>query len=132
MPKVTSVAQQQAALLKSKGYTADMILELTNAIAALEEKAVSFTIPTTDWRTNSSASYPYYYDIFAMGITAKDRVEITVAPDSIGTVIDCGLCPSNETLTDTVRVRATSKPTKSIKVELWVSNEVEIFIDTDI
>ncbi len=122
MPKVTSFAQQKAALSKSKGYTADLILQL---MTALEEGTVTVIIPVTGWGTDENTSYPYYYDIPVAGITAKDRADITIAPDSIETAITCELCPSNETLTDKIRIRATSIPAKSIAAEYWVTDGKE-------
>lgn len=83
-------------------------------------EAVKLYIIPAGWSSDSTAVYPSYRDISVTGITEKDRVNITVAPDSLGTAVSCGLCPTNETFAGKIRVRARSVPTVPIEAEYWI------------
>lgn len=81
---------------------------------------VSITIPAEGWAAETDeamASYPFYYDIAAESVTAKDRVDIAIAPGSMDVAIGCGICPTNETLAGKIRVWARSVPTEAIAAE---------------
>jgi len=84
------------------------------------EKAVSVTIPTSGWNSDSTATYPKYYDISVSGVTAKDRAKVDLSPASLKTAITCGMCPACETLADKIRIRAVSVPTASLTANYWV------------
>lgn len=82
--------------------------------------AVSVTIPTTGWGSDSTAIYPKYYDIAVTGATASDRASVDISTASIGTAIACGLCPAAETLAGKIRIRAASVPTAALTANYWI------------
>ena len=82
-------------------------------------RSFPLTIPATGWSQDSGA-YPYYYDIPAEGVTAKDRADLALAPASIAAAIACGMCPATETLAGVIRVRAAKIPTAEMSGEYWV------------
>lgn len=89
---------------------------------------VSITIPAEGWAAETDeamASYPFYYDIAAESVTAKDRVDIAIAPGSMDTAIDCGLCPTNETQAGKIRVWARTVPAGAISAEYRLSQGKE-------
>ncbi len=131
MDKVTLLAH-----LEANAQAANKLMgEITQATAeALQEQAilkadksasVSFTILTSGWVSDNTQPYRYYYDIAVKGITAKDRAEISLAPGSVEAATACGLCPTNETLADKIRVRAVSVPSAVISAECWIEKGKE-------
>ena len=50
-------------------------------------------------------------------MTAKDLADIAIAPNSMDVAIECGMCPTNETLAGKIRVWARSVPTEAIAAE---------------
>ncbi|MCM1295508.1 MAG: hypothetical protein NC311_08180 [Muribaculaceae bacterium] len=109
-----------AALAQS---TAASLEEVDGLLDGKAEKAaaVEVTIPASGWKQGSgNASYPYYYDIAEAGATAKDRADVTISPESVGVAVDCGLCPTTETLQGAIRVRSAVKPTADLTAEYWM------------
>lgn len=100
-------------------------IEEIDTLKANKGETVSITIPITGWSSDSSSSYPQYYDIAVSEVTANDRAEITIAPGSIDIAQACGLCPTNETLAGKIRVRSTKIPTEAISAEYWLENGKE-------
>lgn len=88
-------------------------------------KAVACVLPASGWEQDETESYPYYYDLKADGISAKDRVAITLSPADIGIAVKCGLCPTCETLENKIRLRAASAPTGAIAAEYWAEQGKE-------
>ncbi len=84
----------------------------------------SLTIPTSGWGSDSTATYPKYYDIAVSGVTVNDRANVDLAPVSAGTATACGLCPACETLAGKVRIRAVSIPTASMTANYWIEKGV--------
>ncbi len=80
---------------------------------------IAVNIPMTGWRASAGA-YSRYYDLPVEGITAKDRVDVMVAPTSVQTVVSCGLCPICETLEGKIRIRAVQVPKQDIAVRYWI------------
>lgn len=128
MGKMTRIEHLKACAEAAKRFTNGLVAELaqtvTDAMQEMEnvkadkQASVSITIPTTGWGIDeASDSYPNYCDIPVAGVTAKDRVDIAIAPGSMDTAIDCGLCPTNETLAGKIRVWARSVPTEAIAAE---------------
>lgn len=101
--------------------------KVADNIAAKQDKpkATSCTIPKTGWESDATSGYPKYYDMPVTGVTAKDRVEITLAPAGLSTAVKCGLCPTCETLEGKVRLRATSVPEAAIAAEYWIEQGKE-------
>lgn len=98
---------------------------LDGLTAAKQDKlsAVSVTIPTSGWASDSTGGYPYYYDITAEWydwVSARDRATVVIAPASMSTAVACGLCPVCETLTDKIRIRAASIPTAVLSAVYYI------------
>lgn len=134
-----------AALLSSLARLKGMADENTSAISGLGEdfarlseltakdvagkqdkpKGTSCTIPATGWEKDETETYPNYYDMPMIGVTAKDRVEITLAPAGFDAAAECGLCPTCESLAGKVRLRAASVPSAAIAAEYWIEQGKE-------
>jgi len=78
------------------------------------------TIPTSGWSSDSTADYPYYYDIAVAEVTAADRADVAFAPANVMTAVNCGMCPFSETLGGKVRLRAAKAPAAAISAEYWI------------
>lgn len=111
---------------KANGVIGDVAEAASEAIMELNgakrdrENAVSATIPSTGWQSDSNSYYPYYYDITVAGITANDGANVVIAVNSLNIASDCGLCPTNETLANKVRVRASSVPSAAMTANIWI------------
>ena len=126
---MTLTSQIRTALLRMKTYTASHISELAKATAELFEEvdtvkankplAVSVTIPTTGWQTDSTegAAYPQYYDIPVEGVTSKDIPQVCIARASEAAANACGMSRTCETVTGAIRLWAGSVPTTAILAE---------------
>lgn len=80
----------------------------------------TITIPTSGWGSDSTATYPKYYDIAVTGVTANDRASVDIAPASIGAAIACAMCPATETLAGKIRIRAASIPGTAMNANYWI------------
>jgi hypothetical protein len=141
--KLTLLEHLQAAAEKATEYTDSRIGDIAGTVAevigALDEgktskgRSVALTIPVKGWASDEveddgtedgdepeTDSYPYYLDIPIEGLTAKDRVDVTVAASSASAAEGCGLCPTTETLSGALRLRSASEPTETITAEYWV------------
>ena len=136
MGKMTRIEHLKACAEAAKRFTNGLVAELaqtvTDAMQEMEnvkadkQASVSITIPTTGWGIDeASDSYPNYCDIPVAGVTAKDRVDIAIAPGSMDTAIDCGLCPTNETQAGKIRVWARIVPAGAISAEYRLSQGKE-------
>jgi hypothetical protein len=136
MGKMTRIEHLKACAEAAKRFTNGLVAELaqtvTDAMQEMEnvkadkQASVSITIPTTGWGIDeASDSYPNYCDIPVAGVTAKDRVDIAIAPGSMDTAIDCGLCPTNETQAGKIRVWARTVPAGAISAEYRLSQGKE-------
>ena len=128
MGKLTLAEHLKACAVAAKNFTSGLVAELAqttteamqemDSVKADKQASVSITIPTTDWGVDdASDSYPNYYDISVEGVTAADRADIAIAPNSMDAAIVCGFCPTNETLEGKIRVWARSVPTEAIAAE---------------
>ena len=104
--------------------TPDQLRDDLNAMKKGESIAV--TIPTTGWvKDTTYTDYPYCYDIAVSGITAKDRVGITIAPGSMANAVACKLCPTNNTMANKIRLWTKTVPTAAISAEYWLDQGEE-------
>lgn len=88
--------------------------------------SIAVTIPASGWSEDTAyADYPYCYDIAVSGITAKDRVGITIAPGSLATAVACKLCPTNNTMAGKIRIWAKAVPNAAISAEYWLDQGEE-------
>ena len=127
--KLTVFDQLKTSMARAKGWASNQVAQVAQAAAeAMEEldavkadksEGVAVTIPATGWSQDSGA-YPYYYDIAADGVTAKDRADLALAPASIAADIACGICPATETLACVIRVRAAKVPAAEMSGEYWI------------
>lgn len=127
--KLTVFDQLKTSMARAKGWANDQAAQVAQAAAeAMEEldgvkadksEGVAVTIPTTGWVQDSGA-YPWYYDIAADGVTAKDRADLVLAPASIAAAVACGMCPATETLAGKIRVRAVKTPEAEMRGEYRV------------
>ena len=129
--KLTALDQLKTSMARAKGWASNQVAQVAQAAAeAMEEmdavkadksEGVAVTIPTTGWdETKPGDAYPYYYDIAADGVTAKDRADLALAPASIQAAVACGMCPATETLAGAIRVRAAKTPEAEMSGEYWV------------
>lgn len=124
--KLITFDQLKAVAQRTNSEAAEVAAAAAEAIAEVDSvkadrgTAGSFTVPRTGWGSDSTADYPKYYDIPVTGLTNKDRAEVTILPASYSTVLACGLCPTNETLTGKIRIRAASVPSATIALEYWI------------
>lgn len=88
--------------------------------AAKKPLSGSVTIPTTGWSSDSTATYPKYYDIAVTGVETSDRANIDIAAASLSAAVTCGLCPVTETLAGKIRIRAASVPTAALTANYFV------------
>lgn len=128
MGKLTLTEHLQACAEAAKNFTNGLVAQLaqtvTEAMQEMEsvkadkQDSVSITIPTTGWGVDeASESYPNYYDITVAGVTAKDRADIAIAPDSMDIAVACEMCPTNQTMAGKIRVWARTVPTDAIIAE---------------
>lgn len=131
--KATAIEQMKIILGQVKGLIAQVAKAAAQDIAALTAadvgaaasnhthvSAVSVTIPTTGWNSDSTVAYPKYYDIAVSSVTVKDRASVDIAPAAMGTAVACGMCPACETLEGKIRLRAVSVPAKSMTANYWI------------
>lgn len=126
---LTLTSQIKTALARVRTYVATHIQELASTTADLFEEvdqmkankplAVSVTIPTTGWQTDSTegAVYPQYYDIPVEGVTSKDIPQVCIARASEAAANACGMSRTCETVTGAIRLWAGSVPTTAILAE---------------
>ncbi len=108
--------------------TAASLEEIDGLFSTKQDKATSvpFTIPADGWAETTGSGegnlsgYAYCYDLTAPGVTAKDRADVVISPGSMDTALDCGICPTNESLDGIIRLRAANKPDEPITAEYWV------------
>lgn len=128
MGKLTLTGHLQACAEAAKNFTNGLVAQLaqtvTEAMQEMEsvkadkQDSVSITIPTTGWGVDeASESYPNYYDITVAGVTAKDRADIAIAPDSMDIAVACEMCPTNQTMAGKIRVWARTVPADAIIAE---------------
>ena len=128
----TAAARASSADAAVAAAAAEAIEEL-EAIKADKGTGVALTIPATGWTAAEDdetgdadvSAYPYYLDIAEAGVTALDRVDVTVAPEGIEAATACGLCPVSETLAGVIRLRAVNAPTEAIAAEYWLHSGKE-------
>ena len=128
MGKLTYINHLKACAEAARNFTNGLVAKLaqtvTEAMQEMEaakadkQASVSLTIPKTGWSDDAaSTSYPKYLDITASSITAKDSVNIAISPSSMAVAIACGMCPTSETFSGKIRIRAKRVPAANIQAE---------------
>lgn len=130
MGKSPFTKQLKACAVAAKNYAASLVLKVIeetgkdldelDSSKADKPQAVSCTILTSGWQSDSTEGYPNYYDIPVSGVTAKDRAEVTLARSGLDTAVKSGICQTCETLAGKIRLRAASIPALDIAAEYWI------------
>lgn len=136
MGKITLTEHLKACAEAAKNFTNGLIGQLAQTVAdALEEvetvkadkpKSIVITIPVAGWKEDEGIeAYPVYYDLSDQDATENDRATVVIAPGSMSTAIACRMCPTCETLTGIIRIRAGSAPMEAISAEYWLDQGKE-------
>lgn len=124
--KLTTLSQLRAVSQKSKDRAAQVAdaaaaaLEEMDGVKADKTEFVSFSIPATGWKTDSSVpGYTNYIDIAISGLTAADYVAVDVAPAS-SVVARAANFVATESRAGILRLRAASVPTAAISAQYHI------------
>lgn len=124
--KLTTLSQLRAVSQKSKDRaaqvadTAAAALDEMNEVKADKTEFVSFSIPATGWKTDSSVpGYTNYIDIAISGLTAADYVAVDVVPAS-SAVARAANFVATESRASILRLRAASVPTAAISAQYHI------------
>lgn len=124
--KLTTLSQLRAVSQKSKDRaaqvadTAAAALDEMDEVKADKTEFVSFSIPATGWKTDSSVpGYTNYIDIAISGLTAADYVAVDVAPAS-SAVARAANFVATESRVGILRLRAASVPTATISAQYHI------------
>ena len=113
---------------EAKKYAASLASELSNAtLEAMQEmdrakvdrlSSVSVTIKADGWVEDETwEEYPMRYDITAADVTATDRADIILSPNSLTAAMDCGVCQTCETQAGKIRIWARKAPAEALTAE---------------
>ena len=127
MNKLTSSRHLQQLAERSKNFAdkqngelatavTEVVIEIEN-LKADKPESVSAVISTSGWSSDNTAVYPYFYDISAEGITADDRVDVAILPESFNVAVECKLCSASQTLAGKIRLRSMNIPKSQILTE---------------
>lgn len=124
--KLTTLSQLRAVSQKSKDRAAQVAdaaaaaLDEMDGVKADKTEFVSFSIPATGWKTDSSVpGYTNYIDIAISGLTAADYVAVDVAPAS-SVVARAANFVATEIRAGILRLRAASVPTAAISAQYHI------------
>lgn len=124
--KLTTLSQLRAVSQKSKDRaaqvadTAAAALDEMDEVKADKTEFVSFSIPATGWKTDSSVpGYTNYIDIAISGLTAADYVAVDVVPAS-SAVARAENFVATESRAGILRLRAASVPTAAISAQYHI------------
>lgn len=124
--KLTTLSQLRAVSQKSKDLAAQVAdaaaaaLDEMDGVKADKTEFVSFSIPATGWKTDSSVpGYTNYIDIEISGLTAADYVAVDVAPAS-SVVARAANFVATESRAGILRLRAASVPTAAISAQYHI------------
>lgn len=124
--KLTTLSQLRAVSKKSKDRAAQVAdaaaaaLDEMDGVKADKTEFVSFSIPATGWKTDSSVpGYTNYIDIAISGLTAADYVAVDVAPAS-SAVARAANFVATESRVGILRLRAASVPTATISAQYHI------------
>lgn len=124
--KLATLSQLRAVSQKSKDRAAQVAdaaaaaLDEMDGVKADKTEFVSFSIPATGWKTDSSVpGYTNYIDIAISGLTAADYVAVDVAPAS-SVVARAANFVATESRAGILRLRAASVPTAAISAQYHI------------
>lgn len=124
--KLTTLSQLRAVSQKSKDRAVQVAdaaaaaLDEMDGVKADKTEFVSFSIPATGWKTDSSVpGYTNYIDIAISGLTAADYVAVDVVPAS-SAVARAANFVATESRACILRLRAASVPTAAISAQYHI------------
>lgn len=127
--------QSGSAVAALAASTAASLEEIDGLLDGKQDKGsgIPVVIPAEGWTMDkgdedaeaADSSYPYYYDIPAVGVSAIDRVDVTISAGGYDAATACGLCPTSETLAGAIRLRAVAPPTEAMTAEYWLHSGKE-------
>ena len=100
-------------------YLENFSSETSTTFIKMQPVKVSITIPESDWQFDSAetSDYKYFYEVEVADLTEDDIVEIFYSRESISTVLEAGICPSdNAPMAEKFRIYAADIPTSPIDV----------------
>ena len=83
----------------------------------------TLVIPAEEWKAEDAGGYRFRLDLAVADVTAADRAEVTLSPESGAAAMACGLCPTCETLAGQIRFRAVRAPESAIKAVYRIEEE---------
>lgn len=127
---VATLKHLDNAIAVLKQFSANIAAAASAAIKELADKKADVvhshmsrgtaTIPSTGWKSDNMAGFPYYYDLTVSGLTADDRIDMFIDDNSADTVLKCGMYSQSKTLSGKVRVRARTVPSAAISLEYYI------------
>lgn len=97
--------------------------ETSIAISNLKPVKTLITIPTEGWILDDAetSDYKYFFEIEVENLSENDIVEIFYSRSSISTVLEAGICPSdNQPLQGKFRIYSADIPTQDISASYVV------------
>lgn len=136
MGKLTYLNHLKACAEAAKSFTNGLVAKLaqtvTEAMQEMEDvkadkqNTKAITIPTTGWGIDeNSEDYPSYCDIVVAGITAKDRVDIAIAPNSQAAAVAAGVSDQPARWRGRSAIWAKTAPAAAISAEYWLNQGKE-------
>lgn len=136
---IKATADNAGSAVAALATATDQSLEEIEAALNDIPASTPFTILAASWMMDDTAddaagaedaddtmsTFPYYFDLAVEGVTSADHATVTLAPESYSAALACGLCPTNETISGAIRLRAATAPAHSISGEYWVEDGKE-------
>lgn len=112
----------------AKAYTDSLISETAKETIKEMDRAkvdkisaVAVTISTDGWVEDETwEEYPMRYDITAADVTATDRADIILSPNSLTAAMDCSVCQTYETQTGKICIWAKKAPAEALTAEYQI------------
>lgn len=80
--------------------------------------SVPVTIKADGWvKDETWEEYPLRYDITVNDVTATDRADIILSPNSLTAAMDCGVCQTCETQAGKICIWARKAPAEALTAE---------------
>lgn len=130
MTKTALVKHLEALAQEIKGFVGVVLKAVTAALTEMNEakadkpSVVSVEIPASGWKDDGTDGYPKYYDLTAAGVTDTDIATVVLLPSAIAAATGCGLCPTCETLTGKIRLRASRIPAAAMTANYWITKGI--------
>lgn len=102
---------------EAKKYAAGLASELNRAKVD-RLSSVPVTIKADGWvKDETWEEYPLRYDITVNDVTATDRADIILSPNSLTAAMDCGVCQTCETQAGKICIWARKAPAEALTAE---------------